>query len=141
MSRGRQVLEEIQQILLANNIFKDVSFSKPKAITEETAFPMCYVYEVGEVSTFRGIGDTKIKAYTREMEVCIKVNLDMEDPLEYKDYQERVERAILSDSKIWNVVTDRDLDYAAWDGNAAFDDNTYKKEGGIFIKVKYISDC
>ena len=141
MSKGRKVLEEIKEILLANKIFSDVSFSRPKAITEETVFPMCYVYEIGEIADFRGIGNTGIKGYTKEMTICVKLNLNMQDPLEYKDYQEKVERAILSDSRIWKTVIDRDLDNSAWDGNAYFDESTYKKEGGIFFKVKYISDC
>ena len=143
MSKGRQVLHEIREILLANNIFgeKQVSFSRPKAITEETVFPMCYVYEEGEIAEFRQINNTSIKSYMKEMVVVLKLNLKMKDELEYKDVQEDVERAILSDSRLWKTIIDRDLDHAAWDGNAAFTDDELRKEGAIFIRVKYISDC
>jgi len=63
-------------------------------------------------------------------------NLNVSDDLEFLDYQDSVEKAILTDNPLWEVVLDRDFIGSEWDNDTSYP----KKEGELAFLLKWRSD-
>jgi hypothetical protein len=132
----RKIIEELKDIIEYSNIFNKVEISKNIALTQENTFPSCYIKIDGTTNELNGnIGTEDGCEYDRVMMIRIRMFLEMSDnnPLEFLDFQDKVETAILTDNPLWKIILDRDIIGTEWDNDTSYP----KKEGELSLLVKW----
>lgn len=131
--KTRYQIEDLKEIIEAENYFNKVSFGATVPIDQEEVFPACYIIPHTDTFEFTGQNTTGTEGYDSRMLVTLQINLNLEDDLEYLDVQDMVMRAVLRDSKFWRTVLDRDIKLATWDFNERFP----LKEGQITFELRH----
>jgi len=133
----RKVVEEVKSLLEYSKIFKKVQIFKNTSLTQEDTFPSCYLRIEGTSAELNGnIGTTEGCEYDRGIILRVLLFLNVSDDLEFLDYQDSVEKAILTDNPLWEVVLDRDFIGSEWDNDTSYP----KKEGELAFLLKWRSD-
>jgi len=133
----RDIANEIKSILEYSKIFKKVDIGNKKSLTQEDTFPSCYLKIEGTSAELNGNMGTDVGCeYDRVMVIRVLIFLDMKDELEFLDYQDKVEKAILSDNPLWKIILDRDFIGSEWDSDTSYP----KKEGELAFLMKWRSN-
>lgn len=135
--KTREPIEELQEILLDMNIFDDV---KVDSLTPLPAFKgnkEAYIIIDGDVQEENGIITDSIEGYDRELIINIHINLNTntQDTLYHLDLRDDVEDKIINDSKLWEVVIDRNILGSSWE----ITDANGLKTGRIICVLKFRS--
>lgn len=127
----RAPIEELYAILDSMNLFEVIEY-KPVPLSQETKFPSAYIVVDGTLNMNNGKMATDGREYNRMIYPTVLVNIDTEgDPLSYLDIYDRVEKAVLSDNQLWNVVIDRDVIASKWDSG----EQSPKRQGEITLEL------
>lgn len=132
----RKIVEEVKAILEYSNIFTSIEISNGKALTQINSFPTCHLKVDGSVFELNGnMGTDDGCEYDRVMTIRARMFLEMSDnnPLEFLDFQDKVETAILTDNPLWKIILDRDIIGTEWDNDTSYP----KKEGELSLLVKW----
>ncbi len=104
-----EVVTEVVDVLEQSTIFSKVAVTKVMPLSEEDTSSAAYV-GVKAISYEQDRQTSEACGYIRSLFLTIDINLHCdESPLELLDIVDKTERAILSDSKIWDVVINRDM--------------------------------
>ena len=130
----RYIVEDLKEIIKAENYFSNVSTGKAIPLDQEDVFPSCYIISHTNPFDFNNRATTGTEGYDSLMMITLNINLNLgEDSLEYLDVQDMLMRAVLRDTKIWRYTLDRNIKLATWDFNERFP----KKEGQITFEFKH----
>lgn len=133
----RNIVNEVKEILNYAKIFNKVEIGQLKPLTEQDTFPSCYLKVDGTTAELNGnMGTEKGLEYNRGMILRIIMQVELQDPLEFLDYQDKVESTILKDNPLWKVVLDRDFIGSEWDNDTSYP----KKEGEVAFMLMWRSD-
>ena len=140
MSRSvptKKIVEELKSIIEYSKIFNKVDIGNKKSLTQEDTFPSCYIKVEGvSVEDREVLSVPEGCEYDRYMIVRFLIFLDMEYDLEFLDYQDKVEKAILTDSPFWKYIVNRDFIGSEWDSDTSYP----KKEGELAFLVRWRSN-
>lgn len=133
----RKIVEEIEAIIKHANIFSKVGIGIKSALTQEDTFPSCYLKVEGTTAEINGnLSVAKGCEYDRGMVLRIVMYIELNDDLDFLDYQDKVEKAILEDNPLWAIIVDRDFIGSEWDNDSSYP----RKEGEVAFLIKWRSD-
>lgn len=131
------ILTELEQILKTVQGVNKVSHGKPLALVQEDTFNAVYI--VPDNTRYKPFKQgTKADSYDKFMYVKLFVNSNNEsDELYYTDLCASIINTVLSDSKIWTVLVDRDVIAITYD-----EYESYPKKGfEILFEFRFRDSC
>lgn len=133
----RNIVKEVKEILEYANIFNNIDIGQLKPLSEQNTFPSCYLKVDGTTAELNGNMGIEVGCeYDRGIILRIIMQIELQDPLEFLDYQDKVESVILKDNPLWKIVLDRDFIGSEWDNDVSYP----KKEGEVAFLLKWRSD-
>ena len=133
----RKVIEELKSIIDYSKIFSKTEIGIKKSLTQEDIFPSCYIKVDGvSVEDREVLSVAEGCEYDRYVIVRFIMYLDMEYDLEFLDYQDKVEKAILTDNPFWKYIVNRDFIGSEWDSDTSYP----RKEGELAFLIRWRSD-
>jgi len=133
----RNIVKEVKEILDYAKIFNKIEIGQLKPLSEQNTFPSCYLKVDGTTADLNGNMGTEVGCeYNRGIILRIIMQIELKDPLEFLDYQDKVESAILKDNPLWRIVLDRDFIGSEWDNDVSYP----KKEGEVAFMLMWRSD-
>ena len=133
----KKIIEELKSIIDYSKIFSNVDIGIKKSLTQEDVFPSCYIKVDGiSVEDREVLSVPKGCEYDRYVIVRFIIYLDMEYDLEFLDYQDKIEKAIISDNPLWKYIVNRDFIGSEWDSDTSYP----RKEGELAFLIRWRSD-
>lgn len=134
MDASREVPEELKAILetepVLDSVVTDRFFNLPAEVTGVNAYINIDGIEYELIKN-----SSKLSGYRTYFLAHISLNVDCgEDPLAVYDVVDKVNKALLDDTKLWNVVTDRDI------LSVTFDNSQLLPYRAATILVKLVTD-
>ncbi len=104
-----EVVKEVVTILEESPIFDKVSVEKVTPLSEEDVNAAVYV-GVKAISYENARASSGSCGYNRSLFITLDINLHCdESPLELLEIVDKTERTVLGDSKLWEVIINRDM--------------------------------
>ena len=133
----KKIIEELKSIIEYSKIFNKVDIGVKKSLTQEDIFPSCYIKVDGvSVEDREVLSVSKGCEYDRYIIVRFLIHLNMEDDLEFLDYQDSLEKAIITDNPLWKFIVNRDFIGSEWDSDTSYP----KKEGELAFLIRWRSN-
>lgn len=128
----KKVLTEVKEILEAEGIFDKVSLEKLTPTSEETNSLAAYI-GIKALSYDQVRPKNTSCGYDRTIFITIDINQLCDTPLDVLDTLDKVERALLEDSKIWKSVVNREFVGVEFDEQQFYPYRTFT----ILLQVLY----
>lgn len=131
----KEPIQEIEAILESLEYFYKIDIDRVQNIEEVKNFPSVCIKTEGTKNELNGAMTNNGCEYDRIILMNLYVNLEVQDKYEIYDVYDKIETAILGDSKLWNVVLDRDIIGSEWDDSKYYP----KRQGIITLALKFRS--